>query len=98
MPPLTPRRMRAIATDPCETPRSGAVVVIDLARRELLERDRQVIARGRIDHGGRELLVAALTERSVVAIELARALRRHQDGGVVGVGSAEELVDAGLDH
>src|SRR5256885_1420968 len=98
MPPLTPRRMRAIAADPCPAPGSGAVVVVDLARGELLERDRQVVARGRVDHGRRELLVAALAERAVVAVELAGALGRNQNGGVVGIGSVEKLVNPGLDH
>src|SRR5215217_3152543 len=98
MPPLTPRRMRAIAEDPCPAPGSGAVLVVDLARGEFLERDRQVVARWRIDHRGRELLVAALAERPVIAVELAGALGRHQDGGVVGISAVEKLVYAGLDH
>src|SRR5215207_11391240 len=98
MPPVTPRRMRAIGADPPVAPGSGAVLVADLARGELLERDREVVAGGCVDHRWRELLVAALAEGPVVAVQLTGALGRDEHGGIVRVGSVEKLVYAGLDH
>src|SRR5215218_5874021 len=99
MPPLTPIRMRAISGAPPARRRpSGAVAVVDLPRRQLLERDGQVVARWSVDHRRRVLLVATLAERAVVAVQLAGALRGHEHRGVVGIGLAQELVDPWLDH
>src|SRR6266540_366073 len=97
MPPLTPRRMRPISGGPTARA-SGPVAVVDLSRRELLERDRQIVARWRLDHRRRVLLVAALAERAVVAVQLARPLGDDDHRGVVGVGAGEQLVDTWLDH
>src|SRR5947207_16024739 len=94
MPPLTPSRMRATAPPGPLAP----VAVVDLPAGELLEGDRQVVAGMGLDHWRRELLVAALAERPVVAVELARPLRRDDDGGVVRVGVLQQLVDAWPDH
>src|SRR5215203_5950268 len=75
-----------------------AVVVLDLARGHFLERDRQVVLRARLDHRRRELVERALAEVVVVRVDLARALRGHEHGGVVRVHVLEQDVDAGADH
>src|SRR5215211_8340008 len=108
MPPLTPSRIRAIggcygAGGPgsgrgLRDGPLGAVLVLELALGKLLERDREVVARPRLDHRRRELLVGALTKGAVVAVELASALRRHQHGRVMRVRPVEKLVDTRLDH
>ena len=85
----------------CSAPRAAGarpVLVLDLARRELLERDREVVAALGLDHRRRVLLVGALAEGVVVAVELPRALRGDHDGRVVRVGVLEQLVDSWLDH
>src|SRR5271155_3749982 len=111
MPPLTPSRMRDIATGcrptapapqalaprlrPCP---SLAVVVLDLPRCYLLEGDREVVFRGRLDHRGRELIEGSLAEVVVVAVDLAGALGGHDHAGVVGVNSLQQAVYSGGDH
>src|SRR6478752_246343 len=90
--------MRAIGADPPGTSRSGPVLVANLALRELLEGDREVVARRRIHHRRRELLIAALAERAVIAVQLTSALGRDEHGGKVGIGAIEKLVNAWLDH
>src|SRR5215210_7799875 len=95
MPPLTPSRMRAIERRPrCPLP----VLVLDLARGDFLERDRQVVLRAGVHHRWRELVERSLAEVVVVGVDLARALCRHEHGGVVRVDVLEERVDAGVDH
>src|SRR4051794_11936957 len=98
MPPLTPRRMRAISGPRRPRAGLGAVVVVDLPAGQLLERDRQVVARRRVDHRRREFLVAALAKGAVIAVQLPGALRGHHHGGVVRIGPLQELVYAWLDH
>src|ERR671910_544618 len=90
MPPLTPSRILAM--------RLRAVLVLDLALGQLFERDREVVPGLGLDHWRRVLLVGALAERAVVAVELARALRDDDHSGVVRVGLVQESVDPGLDH
>src|SRR5215218_4306679 len=95
MPPLTPSRMRAMAR---LAARLAAVAVLDLARRQLLERDRQVVAGRGVDHRRGVFLVGALTQGAVVAVELAGPLSGHENRGVVGIGLLQQLVDAWSDH
>ena len=71
-----------------------AVVVLDLARGDFLEGDRQVVLRAGLDHRRRELVERPLAEVVVVRVDLARALGGDEHGGVVGVDVLEELVDA----
>src|SRR3954469_15109745 len=75
-----------------------AVVVLDLARGDFLERDRQVVLRTALDHRRRELVERALAQVVVVAVDLPRPLGGDQHGGVVGVDMLEERVDARVDH
>src|SRR6185312_3280721 len=75
-----------------------AVVVLDLARGDFLEGDRQVVLRGGVDHRRRELVERPLTEVVVVRVDLAGALGGHQHRGVIGIDVLEERVDAGVDH
>src|SRR5436190_23775831 len=99
MPPLTPSRIRAIAPGPLDGPALGAVLEADLAGGELLKGDRDVVlAALGVDHRRRVLAEVALTEVVVVAVDLAGPLRRHHNGGVVGVGLLEQSVYAGMDH
>src|SRR5215213_8477287 len=74
------------------------VVVLDLAGGDFLQRDRQVVLRGGLDHRRRELVERPLTEVVVVAVDLPRALCGDEHGGVVGVDVLEELVEARGDH
>src|ERR687898_247566 len=90
MPPLTPSRILAM--------RLRAVLVLDLALGQLFERDREVVPGLGLDHRRRVLLVGALVERAVVAVELARALRDDDHRGVVRAGLVQQGVDPGLDH
>src|SRR5262249_49430413 len=76
----------------------GLVLVLQLARRRLLQGDRQVVPAGNLDHRRRVLAVRALGEGVVVGVDLASPLRRDENGGVVGVGVLEKLVDSGSDH
>src|SRR5215210_8796472 len=109
MPPETPSRMRAtappyrrsLAVVPAATSAGlAAVAVADLAGRDLVERDLQVVLRGRLDHGRDVLLERALSQALVVRVDLARPLGGDEDGGVVRVDLAlsEQLVEAGLDQ
>src|SRR6478672_9691749 len=75
-----------------------AVVVLDLARRDFLEGDRQVVLRAGLDHRGRELVERPLAEVVVVAVDLAGALGGDDHGRVVRVDVLEQLVDARGDH
>src|SRR6266511_1664136 len=79
-------------------PRLGLVLVLDLARRRLLERDRQIVPAGNFDHRRRVLAVGALGERVVVGVYLAGPLGGDDHRGVVGICSFEKLVDSWLDH
>src|SRR4051794_33391292 len=97
MPPVTPSRtlaMRGLAATRYPLP----VLVPELAVRDLFERDGQVVLRGRLDHGRRELVERPLAEVVVVGVDLARALGGDDHTGVVGVDLLHELVDAGADH
>src|SRR3954465_7333724 len=91
MPPLTPSRRRA--TCPVL-----AVLVLDLARGDFLERDRQVVLADGLDHRRRELVERPLAQVVVVRVDLSRALGGDEDRRVVGVDVVEQLVDAGADH
>ena len=91
MPPVTPSRMRAIAS----RPPSAAVAVLELAARHLLERDREVVLRPRVDHRRRELLERALAEVVVVRVDLPGALGGHDDARVGRVDVLHQAVDAG---
>src|SRR3954463_189969 len=75
-----------------------AVVVLDLARGDFLERDRQVVLRTALDHRRRELVERALAQVVVVAVDLPRPLGGDQHGRVIGVDMLEERVDARVDH
>src|SRR3954453_18553270 len=75
-----------------------AVLVLDLARGDFLEGDREVVLRGGVDHRRRELVERPLTEVVVVGVDLPGALRGHEHGGVVGVDLLEEHVYARVDH
>ena len=83
---------------PPRAARYDAVAVGDLALRELLERDREVVLGRRVHHRRRELLENSLAERVVVVVDLPRALRRDDHCGVVGVGMFEKLVYARMDQ
>src|SRR3954469_16981287 len=91
MPPHTPRRMRGM-------PLRLAVAVRDLAGRDFLERDRQVVLGRRVDHRRRELLEGALPEIVVVRVDLARALGGDDHTRVRGVDMLEQAVYAGRNH
>src|SRR5919197_3600100 len=91
MPPETPSSSRATGSP-------LPVLVLDLARGDLLERDRQVVLRSRLDHRRRELVERPLTEVVVVRVDLTRALGGDEDRRVVGVDVVEQLVDAGTNH
>src|SRR5262245_40064140 len=107
MPPLTPSRMRAIspsfgaassASRPGTACRLGLVLVLELARRRLVQGDREVVAAAGLDHRRRVLTVGALGERVVVGVDLTGPLGGDDDSRVVGVRLIQELVDAWLDH
>src|SRR6478672_6576204 len=77
----------------------GAVLVFELALGELLERHREVVPLGvHLDHRRRVLAEAALSEVVEVAVDLTGALRRDDDGGVMGIAVLQELVYAWFDH
>src|SRR3954466_2098276 len=97
MPPVTPRRIRAKSRRPWVDLRL-AVVVLDLARGDFLERDREVVLRAALDHGRRELVEGALAQVVVVRVDLTRALGSDEHGRVVGVDVLEQRVDARVDH
>src|SRR3954453_1399611 len=83
---------------PALRPAGLAVLVLDLARGDFLERDRQVVLRAALDHRRRELVERALPQVVVVAVDLPRPLGGDQHGGVVGVDMLQERVDARVDH
>src|SRR3954453_22017247 len=89
MPPVTPRSRRT---------RSAAVAVLDLARRDLFEGDRQVVLGGGVDHRRRELLERALAEVVVVGVDLTGALGGDDHARIRRVDVLQEAVDAGGDH
>src|SRR3982750_4874815 len=95
MPPVTPRRIRAIARKWCLLLR---VLVDDLALGGLLEGHRQVILRARLDQRRRELVERPLTELVVVVVDLPRALGGDDDQRGTRVDLCHDLVDAGMDH
>src|SRR3954463_7672100 len=96
MPPLTPRSRRAIRALGSRS--VLAVLVLDLARGDFLEGDRQVVLARRLDHRGRELVEGPLTEVVVVRVDLAGALGGDDPGGVVRGALVKQLVEAGADH
>src|SRR6218665_2248559 len=79
-------------------PRLVAVGVLDLALRDLLERDAEVVLRARLDHRRRVLIESSLTEVVVVAVDLAGTLGGHENGGVVRVDVLEQRVEARVDQ
>src|SRR3954453_3397913 len=97
MPPVTPSRTLANSPPP-RGPAGLAVLVLDLARGDFLERDRQVVFRAALNHRRRELVEGALAQVVVVAVDLTRPLGRDQHGGVIGVDMLKERVDARVDH
>src|SRR4051794_12239339 len=79
--------------------RLGAVLVLELARGNLFERNREVVpVAGDIDHRRRVLAEAALAEAVVVAVDLTGPLGGDDYGRVVGVSVVKELVNAWFDH
>src|ERR1700710_1777070 len=79
--------------------RLGAVLVLELARGDLFERNREVVpVAGDIDHRRRVLTKAALAEAVVIAVDLTCPLGGDDYGRVVGVGVVEQLVNAWFDH
>src|SRR5437870_9684697 len=96
MPPLTPTSTRAMRRPPARDYLSG--VVLDLARFDFLERDREVVLGAGVDHRRRELVEGALAEVVVVGVDLAGPLGGHDHAGVVGVDDLEEAIDARRDH
>src|SRR5215218_6969450 len=79
-------------------PSPSAVLVLDLARGELFERDREVVLRAGLDHRRRELVERALAEVVVVRVDLPRALGGDDDAGVVRVDVRQQAIDAGRDQ
>src|SRR4051794_7694045 len=75
-----------------------SVAVRDLAGRDFLERDRQVVLGGRVDHRRRELLERALPQIVVVRVDLARALGGDDHTRVRGIDMLEQAVYAGRNH
>src|SRR3954447_16233190 len=106
MPPHTPSRMRGTSTGRLRPDdRGGAqglhalpVAVRDLAGRDFLERDRQVVLRGGVDHRRRELLEGALTQIVVVRVDLPGTLGGHDHARIRGVDMLEQAVYAGRNH
>src|SRR4051795_11606885 len=93
------RRRRRRGCAPWPVGYALSVVVLDLALRDFLEGDREVVLRPRLDHRGRELVKGPLTEVVVVRVDLSRALGGDDHTRVrVVVRVREELVDAGGDH
>src|SRR3954467_2710063 len=74
------------------------ISVCDLAARDFLERDRQVVLRRGVDHRGRELLERALTEVVVVRVDLTRALGGDDHARVRRVDVLEQAVYTGRNH
>src|SRR5258705_7226983 len=97
MPPVTPRRTRAICVSPFSTKPSGFVRVLDLALGDFLEGHGQVVLRAGLDER-RELVEGALSELVVVVVDLASTLRSHDDQRVARVDLVEQLIDARMDH
>src|SRR5919108_2704377 len=96
MPPLTPRRRRAMdAGAGSVVAWLGAVAVLDLAARDLLEGDRQVVLGARVHHRRRELLERALAEVVVVRVDLAGALGGHDHARIRRIDILEQAIDAG---
>src|SRR5262249_47252535 len=78
---------------------SGAVLVFELALGKLFKRHGEVIPLvAGLDHRRRVLTKAALAEVVEVAVYLSCPLGRDDDCRVMGVGVAEELVNAWSDH
>src|SRR3954470_22594686 len=75
-----------------------AVLVLDLARGDFLERDRQVVLGAGLDHRRRELVEGPLTEVVVVAVDLPGALCSDDDGRVVRVHVLQQLVNPWRNH
>ena len=73
-----PRHARLPA--PRVEPPLAPVVVVDLARGDFLEGDRQVVLRTGLHHRRRELVEGPLTEVVVVRVDLARALGGDENG------------------
>src|SRR3954464_7429703 len=94
MPPHTPSRMRGTRLQMS----SAAVAVGHLAGRDFLERDRQVVLGGGVDHRRRELLEGALAEVVVVAVDLTRALGGDDHAGIRRVDVLQQAVYAGRNH
>src|SRR4051812_49064790 len=87
--------MRAI---PAPAARLAAVAVVDLALRDLLEGDREVVLRRRLDHRRRELLERALAQVVGVGVDLPRPLGGDDDARVRRVDVLEQAIDAGGDQ
>src|SRR4026209_505664 len=98
MPPLVPSRILAIRYPYRETRPYGrsldTVARLDLALRDLFERDREVVLGRRVHHRRRKLLEDPLAERVVVVVDLPRPLRRDDHRRVVRVHVLEQTIDA----
>src|SRR3954447_24959472 len=77
----------------------GPVLELQLAGRQFLECDREVVlATVGVNHRRRVLAEVALAEVVVVAVDLAGALGRHDYGGVMGVRVIDQFVYAWMNH
>src|SRR5215211_6878606 len=95
MPPVTPRRMRAISALSFGLPERDD----DLALGYLFEGHRQVVLRAGLHERGREVVERALAELVVVVVDLACALRRRDHEAIARLlGVVEELVDPWIHH
>src|SRR3954453_4408883 len=74
------------------------VAVRDLAGRDFLERDRQVVLRRRVDHRRRELLEGPLAQIVVVRVDLPCALGGDDHARIRGVDMLKQAVYAGRNH
>src|SRR5919106_5595528 len=94
MPPVTPRRTRAMP------PRCGLRVRdLDLALGDLFEGHRQVVLRARLDERRRKVVKRAFAELVMVVVDLPRPLRRGDHECVARFPYVlEQIVDAWIHH
>src|SRR5438477_2365792 len=98
MPPVTPRRTRAIWPHSARYALLLGVRVLELALGDLLEGHRQVVLRAGLDQRRREVVEGALAELVVVVVDLPGPLGGDDDQRVARVDVFQELIDAGVDH
>src|SRR6185503_5740270 len=98
MPPLTPSKILATVFLRSPRPALEAVPRLDLALRDLLQCDRQVVLRRGLDHRRGKLLENSLAERVVVVVDLPRPLRRHDHRSVVRIDVVQQAVNARINQ